>query len=576
MFIKSNFESLPNELFIECFQYLNASDIFRSFDQLNSRFHLLIRNCPLYVNFHEFKKLNFNEFCQVISSNPELKQNIISLQLSNDKTYGQIRLFLSLFSLNEFLNLRSLSLIGIQNYCCQQLLHALPSLSNLHRLSCTPTRGVFPDMSPALLQSNIRILTIPSVYLHSTFTDNIMMTVISLTIHRCSAFDLYKLLKYTTVLKYLKIEKLYDNQKNDIVPNNTKNAFHLKQFIVKYANVKFESLKLILQCLPSLEIFSIYSQDNIEMIDANRWQNLIEIYLPVLTVFKFCFGEFSVYSYEEKLIKITQFQSDFWHEKHQWYIDYKIDYFSLIVYTLPYIHNDYTLTTADHGSDNSNQFDNLDEFDSSDRFDNVNELSIWTRMIRSDSSFYFRNVKTLRLTSGVEGEGETDEYELQTYDLQFLDVIVNLSNIQHLIIAEECYMSSSEVLLNILEQLPVVSSLTIRRDQLISYLDNYQLCKWLNEKIKTLNISSGWNQSGIHNQFGNENLFSKTFLNVEHLICDIETLDELLLILSKCSKLSTLNIGNINEEIYTWIQRNASTLNIYINFWFFPKETDDN
>jgi hypothetical protein len=31
------FESLPNEILIQCFEYLNGSDIFYSFDQLNSR-----------------------------------------------------------------------------------------------------------------------------------------------------------------------------------------------------------------------------------------------------------------------------------------------------------------------------------------------------------------------------------------------------------------------------------------------------------------------------------------------------------------------------------------------------------
>ena len=37
-------ESLPNELFIEVFQYLDARDIFRAFYQLNSRFHALLQS----------------------------------------------------------------------------------------------------------------------------------------------------------------------------------------------------------------------------------------------------------------------------------------------------------------------------------------------------------------------------------------------------------------------------------------------------------------------------------------------------------------------------------------------------
>ncbi|CAF4319227.1 unnamed protein product, partial [Adineta steineri] len=105
------FEFLPNEILLQCFQYLNAPDIFYSFDQLNSHFSTLIRNIPLYLKFSQMKKSLFNHFCRIILLNPEIKQKIIYLQLSNDGTNGQIEHFLSLFSLNTFLNLRSLSLI---------------------------------------------------------------------------------------------------------------------------------------------------------------------------------------------------------------------------------------------------------------------------------------------------------------------------------------------------------------------------------------------------------------------------------------------------------------------------------
>ena len=93
-----NFEFLPNEIFIECFQYLNAVDIFHSFDGLNNHFYSLIRHIPLYLNFQQLKKFQLKKFCQIILSNPKIKQNILSLQISDDDTYGQIPSFLSLFS----------------------------------------------------------------------------------------------------------------------------------------------------------------------------------------------------------------------------------------------------------------------------------------------------------------------------------------------------------------------------------------------------------------------------------------------------------------------------------------------
>ncbi|CAF1305477.1 unnamed protein product [Adineta steineri] len=93
------FEFLPNEILFQCFQYLNAPDVFYSFDQLNLRFFKLIRDTSLYLNFSQMKKSLFNHFCRIILLNSEIKQKIIYLQLSNDGTNGQIEYFLSLYSM---------------------------------------------------------------------------------------------------------------------------------------------------------------------------------------------------------------------------------------------------------------------------------------------------------------------------------------------------------------------------------------------------------------------------------------------------------------------------------------------
>ncbi len=56
-------ELLPNEIIIECFEYLNAFEIFDSFDQLNYRFSKLIRTVPLHLNFQHVRKQIFDHFC---------------------------------------------------------------------------------------------------------------------------------------------------------------------------------------------------------------------------------------------------------------------------------------------------------------------------------------------------------------------------------------------------------------------------------------------------------------------------------------------------------------------------------
>jgi hypothetical protein len=92
--------------------------------------------------------------------NPQIKQNIVCLQLSNESTNGQIESFLSLFSLNEFPDLRSLKLIGLNDRNVQQILSMLPFVFNLHSFSFTSQEFGSLKIMDAVSKSNIRILTV--------------------------------------------------------------------------------------------------------------------------------------------------------------------------------------------------------------------------------------------------------------------------------------------------------------------------------------------------------------------------------------------------------------------------------
>ncbi|CAF2685402.1 unnamed protein product [Rotaria sp. Silwood2] len=108
------FELLPNEILIECFEYLSMFDIFHSFDQLNYRFYKLLRTIPIHLNFQNVRKTKLFQFCQQKLSNSKIKQQIYSLHLSNKDACGQIKTFLLRFLLNKFSNLYSLTLTQIE------------------------------------------------------------------------------------------------------------------------------------------------------------------------------------------------------------------------------------------------------------------------------------------------------------------------------------------------------------------------------------------------------------------------------------------------------------------------------
>ncbi|CAF0912409.1 unnamed protein product [Adineta steineri] len=212
--VKIKFEFLPNEILFPCFQYLNAPDLFHSFDQLNSRFSTLIRNIPLYLNFFQMKKSLFHHFCQIILVNSEIKQKSIYLQLSNDGTHGQIEHFLSLFSLNTFLNLRSLSLIDLNENNIKQVLSILPFLSSLYSFSFTGTNIQTLDI---ISKSKLRILTVRYLEFESTSinqTTIIGITSLTITDSQLDNFKLFKLFEYAPMLKYLNIQTLANSEMN--------------------------------------------------------------------------------------------------------------------------------------------------------------------------------------------------------------------------------------------------------------------------------------------------------------------------------------------------------------------------
>ncbi|CAF1358381.1 unnamed protein product [Adineta steineri] len=495
------FELLPNEILIKCFQYLNAPDIFYSFDRLNYRFYILIRNIHLHLNFEQVKKPLFDDFCQIIRINPKIKRNIIYLKLLNIGNGEQIESFLSLFPLNEFICLRSLSFISnVFDYTGQKQEQVSPMLTLLPDLY----RFYAPKWkieAKAISKSAIQVLTLwkycptsfhPILAVTSSFT--------SLRILFCSACELQSILNYTPMLKYIKIDRFTEYDKPyDIhygMQYNMKYnmqcsadgsytydfskicAVRLKQLDLDHSVTSFEFIEQLLKCFPNLKIFSIVAISARNMIDADRWQRLIKFSLPLLRVFNFNFGCYDSESYDNMLIKLSPFQTDFWYQ-HNWYINYVVDNEFTSVYTIPYSFTHYTLTPT-MKKYNSPSTNGVNEFD------NIKYLSLFTGAIIDDSSWYFRNIQSLSLASTENHRNEDDEYE---FKIEHLKKMVNLSNITRLEITERCGIKP-ELLLEILKQMPNISSLILKKKIASSFYTNHELCELLNKKIKMFDYTN--------------------------------------------------------------------------------------
>jgi hypothetical protein len=491
------FEFLPNELLISCFDYLNAPDIFYSFDQLNCRFNKLIRNIPLNLNFQDIQKSTFDRFCIKMLLNPEIKKQIHSLQLSDDGTCRQTESFLSFFSFVEFPSLRSLTLIKVEkNEVYLKSLDTHPTLP-----------GVLTRRFPGILESS---------------------SLTNLTIGGCTCLDLSQLFKYAPMLKCLEARFMgpcpytrhYKDFSNhcDYKDFNNHCATHLKKLILIEFYENFENFEMLIKQTPNLQSLTLKSNYVTSIIDAHRWENLITTFIPQLTIFKF---EFSCFCSDRENVK--EFQTDFWHKQHHWFTEYSLTEHHTEIYTIPRVlHTTHAIYLGDK----------LNTFNA------VKTLTVYYKAVIKPCQQYFPNVTTLDLQDlfFYSSRNNGEDVSIEEY-FQSLKMIINLSNLKHLKIHKAYEKNISFLLLRILQEAPKLSLLTIDSKSIILLFNNDELCKYLNTMIKKLHMDDDgkfFSNNDIKEKFCN------VFSNLEQFICRINDPYCLLVLLERLSNLSLL------------------------------------
>ena len=93
-------ERLPNELFLEIFNYLANVDVVYAFSQLNNRFHSLIL---YYCHTFDFKSVSKAKFKFVIAKHNTQQWRALRLS-DDDDTPGQISLFSQLYPFAQYVS----------------------------------------------------------------------------------------------------------------------------------------------------------------------------------------------------------------------------------------------------------------------------------------------------------------------------------------------------------------------------------------------------------------------------------------------------------------------------------------
>jgi hypothetical protein len=290
---------------------------------------------------------------------------------------------------------------------------------------------------------------------------------------------------------------------------------------------------MILKRTPNLNSLIISAHNNLHIIDADQWEDLISSSLPYLKIFEF---NFNFYFIHLRRInpdnKWKQFQNDFWHKQHHWYTEYSLSNGYVCIYTVPYTSDTFRLVS--HTIRYYNELVN-----NSNTFENVTDLMISLDSITKKCQYHFSHVTSI--TFGDPLFLCDNSLLFNENDVENLKMIVNLSNVKHLSMVTGCTFETSSVLLEILKQTPQLSSLSINPDILISIFDNDELCKYWNGMIKKLDLK--YYPINSLNDIYKLNKLWEIFSNLEQLTCSIRQFDCLLFLIEHLPKLSRIDVS---------------------------------
>ncbi|UJR08013.1 hypothetical protein I4U23_012291 [Adineta vaga] len=525
------FESLPNEIFIESFEYLNSIDILNAFYGLNNRFNLLIRNRPLHLNFQHLQQSKFQHLCTKISSDKDLQTQIYSLHLSNENASWQIQPFLSCFSLHQCIYLQSLRLNEVREQNIELIKSILPLLSQISCFQLTVVEDITNDILSLLPMTKMKTLSISTVPNNRAVLDK-LSSITNLTISSCRISQIISIMKYIPHLYYLKLG-ISDNRWENTRYNSSSNlAPHLKQLNITSFDGYVHALIFLFKHIPNLTNLTIFMKYINSAVDAKTWENVINTFLPHLNIFKFKFACYGIFPKDVNNL-LEQFQNEFWLKKHHWRIGYFTSFGYSMVYTLPYISHTFTIVSR------------IESFhpgfiNSDNEFNHVTHLSIRHAALTEKHSYCFPHVTSIDLQNHRD-----DTPLLGIEQIESLKMIINLSKLTELIIYNASERIPPAILFQILLEAPHITSLTIDQDYLLQLFCDDELCMYLNKMIKKLELKHKSDKS-----FDNYDLLQKlcdTFSNINQLRCIIADENFLLSIIQHLPQLVLVNLPVSNK-----------------------------
>ncbi|CAF1091508.1 unnamed protein product [Adineta ricciae] len=428
--------NLPVEILHHILDYVDTSTIFLSLYDVCTYFQAVVKAYSQYrIDFCSISKLYFHRICRIIQ--PE---TILSLTLSDDnRTPGQIKLFLSLFNINQFTRLFSLHFIDIDDKDLYTVLRSsltstLTSLRIIWRECHCPSVETLDLLSITLAQLNLHRLELKTAsYAITKMVWPRQYTLKHLTLMYITHRQYCTILGQTPELQRLTFNHCSMHEvEATIVPTFYELLTSLTLTDSRMSINGLVSILILTPCLTYLKILGL--PDAFEAVaDGSFWEKFIRSNLTHLVQFQFYFTNMYYISYTSRDVQslVSRFRTSFWLQEKQWFItcDY-IDYLNqVMLYTIPLCNPDFTYESEMQKisySTNSNLI-----HDGSIMTNDVRNLNMTlTKLITStatenddlSSDYVFRNVTKLTI--------DVDQDWSINY-VQHLSNIVDLSRMEN-------------------------------------------------------------------------------------------------------------------------------------------------
>lgn len=551
--VKTKFEFLPNELLMECFKYLDACEIFKSFDFLNSRFSQVIRSIPLHLSVGAKEKSALVQFGVMLLLNPQVKKRITTLVIMRNTSTDDLNTLLSFISWEEFSGLQVVAILDTNRYTMMHLSAVLPRLANLRYFYLATSPSERFGMLSSLPTSTLQTLIVPSISFYS-LPAGPFTSLTDLTVHYCSVDKLCDFFRYSPQLQRLNI-KIFSRSINPISKKSDLSdlkLIHLERLIIDHCDDSFDNLETLLQRTPHLKVLSVFALDSNGIADARRWQKLIKNSLTSLDVFKFdfCFG--AVEENQNFLNDFRRFQTDFWTRQHHWYTEYVINANRAFIHAIPYMCNEYCIAPK------TDRFCNLSN-DHHKIFAKVTDLTLDVSEMTNNSQYYFANVASLTLSNA--NSDQSDNYPfLKTKHIDGLKTMINLRNLTHLEMTSDFRWKSPSVVSQLFSEPFHIASLKIDKTLLFSMFQKRDLCDRLNNRITKLEIND-------HVSADEMEKVCQIFYNMKQFQCSVDRINTFQIIIGHLSKLSSMKVFTYRTYGYSiiniWLRDNQSEMKLY-------------